>query len=142
MGYTPAHDDSPQPAGAAVTGQAPALLVTGAALALTMLLALLCDARRQVRRERAENNRLRARLATFTRILAPLPDAVRSRRAVVIPPHDLTVLALLIEQEGRDGDEIAALELLLHQPSGTLDALTKYPVICHHRVRGLRPPAW
>ncbi|MFG1976959.1 hypothetical protein ACGFJC_47170 [Nonomuraea fuscirosea] len=110
---------------AAVTGQWPALLVTAAAVTLSVLLALWCDARRHARRERAENARLRARLATYTRILAPLPDAVRAGRAAVIPPHELTALALLVEQEGPDGDDIAALELLLHRPPGTLDTGNK-----------------
>ncbi|MET7335895.1 hypothetical protein [Nonomuraea sp. NPDC005650] len=108
-----------------MTGQWPALLVTGAALTLVVLLALLCDARRHARHEHGENLRLRARLATFTRILAPLPEAVRADRAAVIPPHDLVVLALLIEQEGPDGDEIAGLERLLHQPPDTLDIRDK-----------------
>ncbi|MCK2222075.1 hypothetical protein MF672_050965 (plasmid) [Actinomadura sp. ATCC 31491] len=108
-----------------MTGPWPALLTIAVAAGLSVLLALWCDARRHVERERAENLRLRARLATITGILAPLPDAVRAGRAAVIPPNDLAVLALLVEQEGPDGDEIAALEVLLHRPPGTLDTGNK-----------------
>lgn len=104
-----------------MTGQWPALLVACAALTLSAFLASLCRARRCLRDARAECARLRARLATYTRILGPLPGAIRTGRAVVIPPPDLAVLALLIEQDGPEGDEIAALERLLHEQPSRLD---------------------
>lgn len=108
-----------------MTGPWPALVVAGAGLGACVLLALWCDARRLARREAAENARLRARLDTYGRVLSPLPDAVRAGRALMLPPRDLAVLSLLIEEEGPEGDEIAALEELFHQPPETLDTEDK-----------------
>ncbi|MFI9845064.1 hypothetical protein ACIHFD_49155 [Nonomuraea sp. NPDC051941] len=100
-----------------IGGSVPTLYVIGVNVALIVVLAMLCDARRNVRNLRRETKRLQARLETYHRILAPLPDAVRADQALRIPPADMAVLALLIEQAGPDGDELAALERMFHQKS-------------------------
>ncbi|MBG0818258.1 hypothetical protein [Planomonospora sp. ID82291] len=55
--------------------------------------------------------RLKARLGTFARVLAPLPQALRAGRGgAFIARQDLAVLALLVEHEGPDGEQLVALE--------------------------------
>jgi hypothetical protein len=98
-----------------VNGTAAALVVIGASAALATALALMCDARRRARHLHAENKRLTGRLVTFTRVLAPLPDALRAGRNPEIPHTGLVALALLVEQEGPEGDVIAGLEVLLRE---------------------------
>ncbi|MGW0485794.1 hypothetical protein [Nonomuraea sp. NPDC003214] len=99
-----------------MSGAGPALAVIAGSGLVIVALAMMCDARRQARALRRENTRLQNRLRTYTRILAPLPAALRDKRKLdAIPHHDLVVLSLLVEKEGPDGDELAALEALLHE---------------------------
>ncbi|TMR13824.1 hypothetical protein ETD86_30130 [Nonomuraea turkmeniaca] len=87
--------------------------VVAAVATLTYLIGVRVGRARQDR----EVKRLRARLATFTTVLAPLPAAMRSGRGGAFIPRDqLAVLALLVEHEGPDGEKLVELEQSLAAP--------------------------
>ncbi|WP_449060606.1 hypothetical protein [Planomonospora algeriensis] len=74
-----------------------------------------------VRCGRARGERERARLArrveTFTTILRPVAAAARvGRLRFWLPPRDLAVLSVLVEEPGEDGEALAALEEMFHPP--------------------------
>ncbi|MFD9948752.1 hypothetical protein ACFWYW_47125 [Nonomuraea sp. NPDC059023] len=95
-----------------------ALLVIAVNVVLIAAIAVACDARRHAAALRRENRRLAARLATFTRVLEPLPAMLRGEPGAEIPAEQLAVLALLVEQEGPEGDRLAMLEVAFHQSPG------------------------
>ncbi|MER5649600.1 hypothetical protein [Streptosporangium sp. NPDC002524] len=80
-------------------------------------LAYLAGKKTGAAREAAETARLAARLETFTRILAPLPETMR-RGAVWcdIPQEDLATLALLVAHPDDVGETLVDLEARLNDP--------------------------
>ncbi|MEU4229425.1 hypothetical protein AB0F17_34455 [Nonomuraea sp. NPDC026600] len=87
--------------------------VVGAVATLTYLIGVRVGRSRQER----EVKRLKARLATFATVLAPLPAAMRSGQGGAFIRRDqLATLALLVEHEGPDGEQLVELERSLADP--------------------------
>jgi hypothetical protein len=64
-----------------------------------------------------ERSRLAQRLETFTTILAPVAEAIREGRpGFRMSPRNKATLALLVQEPGEDGDKIADLERMFHEP--------------------------
>ncbi|MGW2220129.1 hypothetical protein ACWCSD_34515 [Nonomuraea sp. NPDC001684] len=64
-----------------------------------------------------ERKRLASRLETFATILAPAAQAIREGKPRFrMSEQDKAVLALLVTDPGEDGDRIAELEQMFHDP--------------------------
>ncbi|GAA2691764.1 hypothetical protein [Nonomuraea recticatena] len=86
--------------------------VVAAAAYLACLAGMRCG-RRAGERERA---RLAARLETFTTILRPVAAAARAGKpGARLTPHDVAVLALLVDEPGEDCERLVELEALFHR---------------------------
>lgn len=92
-----------------------------AILAVCSVSACAVALRRRSRRLTAttrELHRMQARLQTFIGVLAPIPGQVRAGGPIRLTSRDLATIAVLVEHEGPEGEQLLALEALFHQNSG------------------------
>ncbi|GAA4209516.1 hypothetical protein GCM10022252_76160 [Streptosporangium oxazolinicum] len=95
-------------------GQEFALYITVVTVALSIALALLCQERRRAAVLRRELARTRARLETLTGILAPIPEQLLAGKRPRLSPQDLATIAVLVEHDGPEGEQLLALEAAFH----------------------------
>ncbi|TMR88144.1 hypothetical protein [Nonomuraea basaltis] len=57
-----------------------------------------------------ENQRLAGRLTRLRQVLAPIAARARTGQDLVIARKDLAIVAVLVEHEGQEADDLVALE--------------------------------